>query len=853
VRDCPQNTHSLPGSFKKSHCKCAPGFYGQVSIYKEHSQCNACPANHHCPGGKEALPCPVNSASAAGAVECKCVAGFFNNELGECQECPEGFWCPGAGLMNACPDNSNSTQGSQRVSDCSCVAGFFQPWPADDEEQGEGPHCSACYAGAYCPGGKVAVPCTSNSQSETGSWSAAQCVCSPGYFGEGGALCQLCEAGYYCPGGKHPVECPVNSLSAAGASAVGQCACVPGFAGTGGACTTCPAGSYCSGGDSVLHCPDKATSDAGASKCACKAGFRGSDPFACANCPPDEYCPGDGQEAPCPANSHSVKNAASARECVCSKGFTGTGGADCSACPANTFCPLVGGEVRDCPANSVSPPGSSAAGQCSCQGGYYNGRGYINSLAGPDCQLCDAGSYCPGGVKTQCPAKMTSQPGSDSLDDCRCVPGHYRDGEVCKICPVGHFCIGDADKQPCPGVSTSEEGAINDAQCVCIPGQYGNPKDSTGCVQCDAGYYCPGGAAKNVCPAGSMSDAGMSECRCDAGFYGSNWRNCQTCPADRYCPGGETAFRCPANSAAPAGSTSVSDCKCKARYMPVETPTTDVQCDRCVAGSYCPGDNVVMQCPAGKTSNPGAYALRGCGCEAGYYDSGMVPQTNFAWIFEGKVRIENEGLYTWCLQSSDGSRLTVNGDVIVNNDGIHAVLERCDSVQLGSGLASVKVEGFLAVGSVVMRLKLKGPDTANKFVYPESEVFDSPGGGGTGWRARVYAADHLLVRIPDLTTLQPLGDTDVKIIKVDAAADFDDWVAGTCAVCRCVSDEQAGGVRLPRSHPQSPLTCLALPLTLTPSPSRTSPSASPLPLVCFALSRAFRVRIVAARANMLPL
>ena len=132
----------------------------------------------------------------------------------------------------------------------------------------------------------------------------------------------------------------------------------------------------------------------------------------------------------------------------------------------------------------------------------------------------------------------------------------------------------------------------------------------------------------------------------------------------------------------------------------------------------------------------------------------------------------------------DGSRLTVNGNSIVNNDGIHAVLEQCDSLQLRPGLVSVKVEGFQAVGSVVMRLKVKGPDTSNKFVYPESEEFDSPAGGGVGWRARVYASGHLLVRIPEMDTLQLLGDTNVKTVKVDGASDFDDWVAGTCAVCR---------------------------------------------------------------------
>jgi len=785
VNACPAHTNSLPGSYKRSHCTCSAGFHGTVSVLKKskEAECKVCPANFHCPGGAEALPCPANSASAAGAWECQCVAGFFNNELGECQECAPGFWCPGGGVMNACPENSNSTLGSMQVSDCSCISGFFQPWPADDEQQGEGPHCAACYAGAYCLGGQLAVPCSMNSNSVMSASSPDQCVCNAGYHGAGSTGCEVCAKGYYCPGGVNPVECPEKSLSSAGASTVGQCECVPGYTGTGGMCSICPAGSYCAGGKSVLHCPDKSTSDEGASKCACAPGYRGSDPYACTACPSDEYCPGDGQEAPCPANTHSTTNAKSGRECACAKGFTGSGGTDCSACAAGTYCPEVGGEVRSCPANSMSDLGSSAAAQCACKSGFYDRRGYSNALAGPDCELCPAGFYCTDGEKKSCPAKMASKVGSIVLDDCTCVPGHYRDGKECKVCPEGHYCVGDAEKEPCPGVSTSDAGAVSDAQCKCVAGQYGNPKDETGCVPCEAGSFCLGGTDMKTCPAGSTSDAGVSECRCAAGFYGSDWRKCETCPANKYCPGGRTAFSCPDNAVSPLGASSVRACLCVTGYMPVTTANTDLRCEKCVAGSYCPGDSVVKQCPPGKTSNPGAGALRSCGCGEGYYDSGTVPASNFAWIYDGKVKIRAGGLYQWCIQSSDGSRLTINGEVAVNNDGIHERLTRCVKLQLEAGHAAVTVQGFKAVGKLLMRLTLRGPDTDNKEVVPQSDLYESSAGGGSGWRVRVYAADHLLVKIPDMSSLQQLGDTSVDKIDVDDAGDFEDLVPGSCALC----------------------------------------------------------------------
>ena len=244
------------------------------------------------------------------------------------------------------------------------------------------------------------------------------------------------------------------------------------------------------------------------------------------------------------------------------------------------------------------------------------------------------------------------------------------------------------------------------------------------------------------------------------------------------------AFQCPANAEAPAKSTSVADCQCISGFMPVTSANTDLRCEKCAEGSFCPGKSVVRQCPAGKTSNPGASTLRGCGCSAGYFDSGVVPKSNFAWAYDGKVRIENGGLYKWCILSSDGSRLTINGAVAVNNDGIHTALKRCADLQMEPGLAGVRVEGFQAVGKATMQLTLRGPDTDNKNIYPESEIYESSRGGGEGGRVRVFASVHLLVRIPDMSTLQLLGEAETKRIEMKDASEFDDLIPGSCAVCR---------------------------------------------------------------------
>ena len=48
----------------------------------------------------------------------------------------------------------------------------------------------------------------------------------------------------------------------------------------------------------------------------------------------------------------------------------------------------------------------------------------------------------------------------------------------------------------------------------------------------------------------------------------------------------------------------------------------------------------------------------------------------FALRFEGALSIDAEGEYTFWLKSDDGSRLTIDGKVVVDNDGIHACVQK---------------------------------------------------------------------------------------------------------------------------------------------------------------------------------
>ena len=73
-----------------------------------------------------------------------------------------------------------------------------------------------------------------------------------------------------------------------------------------------------------------------------------------------------------------------------------------------------------------------------------------------------------------------------------------------------------------------------------------------------------------------------------------------------------------------------------------------------------------------------------------------VPEDDFALTFEGYIHIQTDGIYTFYTESDDGSRLYVNEQLVVDNDGVHAMQERKGQVALKRGFHCLRVEFFEA-------------------------------------------------------------------------------------------------------------------------------------------------------------
>ncbi len=86
------------------------------------------------------------------------------------------------------------------------------------------------------------------------------------------------------------------------------------------------------------------------------------------------------------------------------------------------------------------------------------------------------------------------------------------------------------------------------------------------------------------------------------------------------------------------------------------------------------------------------------------------PRENYFGIaFRGKIIIQEAGEYTFYTESDDGSRLYINGETVVENDGLHGMEEKAGKVTLSKGTHDFAVDYFEAGGGNALRVSVMGP------------------------------------------------------------------------------------------------------------------------------------------------
>jgi predicted alpha-1,2-mannosidase len=94
----------------------------------------------------------------------------------------------------------------------------------------------------------------------------------------------------------------------------------------------------------------------------------------------------------------------------------------------------------------------------------------------------------------------------------------------------------------------------------------------------------------------------------------------------------------------------------------------------------------------------------------------------FAFDFEGYIMVPVNGIYTFYLTTNDGGRLYIDGNLLINNDGLHPLTEIYKPAALKAGLHPINVRYFQEGGTNGLIVSWQGPGF-NKEEIPASVLF----------------------------------------------------------------------------------------------------------------------------------
>lgn len=123
----------------------------------------------------------------------------------------------------------------------------------------------------------------------------------------------------------------------------------------------------------------------------------------------------------------------------------------------------------------------------------------------------------------------------------------------------------------------------------------------------------------------------------------------------------------------------------------------------------------------------------------------LAPRTQedyFNFEFDGYLYINTPGTYTFQTISSDGSRLTLDSVVIVNNDGLHASRTATSAaINLTAGPKRINLKYFEYDLTHVLTVRYRGPDTNNSYINIPNSALKS----GTPPALRIASESEAIV------------------------------------------------------------------------------------------------------------
>ena len=121
----------------------------------------------------------------------------------------------------------------------------------------------------------------------------------------------------------------------------------------------------------------------------------------------------------------------------------------------------------------------------------------------------------------------------------------------------------------------------------------------------------------------------------------------------------------------------------------------------------------------------------------------------FGFRFSGQIKVATAGSYTFYTTSDDGSQLYIGNTLVVDNDGLHGMVEQSGTISLTAGMHPITVTMFEKGGGEGLVVEYQGPGVTRQEI-----------------------PDGVLYRLSSVADVHPDGSVDFK----DYAVLVDSWL-----------------------------------------------------------------------------
>lgn len=106
---------------------------------------------------------------------------------------------------------------------------------------------------------------------------------------------------------------------------------------------------------------------------------------------------------------------------------------------------------------------------------------------------------------------------------------------------------------------------------------------------------------------------------------------------------------------------------------------------------------------------------------------------NFYARWTGVLRVEKPGPTVFWAESDDGSRITIDGKVVVDNPGEHPMTEKQATLELTKGDHEIRIEFTQGGGEAGIRVRWQPPGGEGRKIIPATSLFHAKGSEQIAW------------------------------------------------------------------------------------------------------------------------